>query len=534
MEQFFLQLLNNAITVSFLILAVLVIRLVFWKMPKRMICLLWIAVAMKLILPFSMESNFSLIPSAEPIPTDITLEKNPKVDSGLQGMDEIIHSAPQQLLAPPDVASTNPHQIYLYIGVILWIVGIGILTTYSMVTYMHLKRRVRMSVKMEEKVYECDDIADPFILGILRPRIYLPSTLVENAREYVLKHEITHLIRRDYLWKPLAFFIATIYWFQPLCWIAYVLFCRDIEYACDEKAISGESRDWKINYCETLMHCSVHEKIFSSCPVAFSENGVKDRIRHVVKYKKPALWSVLILIVISIVAVICFVTNPKKNASGLEQSEALQQNEIEISKVLTDKGADEKYQEYLRMHQAGKALSDALHGDTSDRDASNEDASNGDSSNNVVFATDTVEITYQELKVEITGIAETGKERDVVVKDAVKSVVTKKYLYAKAKQAGIHVTTDEYEAYKTALSTDIQNSENKEAVQAYFDGFGGEENYWKQMEATIMQNLTIHKYLNEQAANEKEIEEIKEEAYTEALTIDEEKELIRIANGIYE
>ena len=119
MEQFFLQLLNNAITVSFLILAVLVIRLVFWKMPKRMICLLWIAVAMKLILPFSMESNFSLIPSAEPIPTDITLEKNPKVDSGLQGMDEIIHSAPQQLLAPPDVASTNPHQIYLYIGVIL-------------------------------------------------------------------------------------------------------------------------------------------------------------------------------------------------------------------------------------------------------------------------------------------------------------------------------------------------------------------------------------------------------------------------------
>lgn len=203
-------------------------------------------------------------------------------------------------------------------------------------------------------------------------------------------------------------------------------------------------------------------------------------------------------------------------------------------KVLTDKGADEKYQEYLRMHQAGKALSDALHGDTSDRDASNGDASNGDSSNNVVFVTDTVEITYQELKVEITGIAETGKERDVVVKDAVKSVVTKKYLYAKAKQAGIHVTTDEYEAYKTVLSADIQNSENKEAVQAYFDGFGGEENYWKQMEATIMQNLTIHKYLNEQAANEKEVEEIKEKAYLEALTVDEEKELIRIADGIYE
>ena len=534
MEQFFLQLLNNAITISFLILAVLVIRLVFWKMPKRMICLLWIAVAMKLILPFSMESNFSLIPSAEPIPSNITTESTSKIDSGIQGMDEFINPTPQQLLALQDLASTNPLQIYLYIGVVLWIVGIGILTTYSMVTYMHLKRRVRMSVKMEEKVYESDDIADPFILGILRPRIYLPSTLAENAREYVLKHEKTHLVRRDYLWKPLAFFIATIYWFQPLCWIAYVLFCRDIEYACDEKAIGGESRDWKINYCETLMHCSVHEKIFSSCPVAFSENGVKDRIRHVVKYKKPALWSVLILIVISIVVVVCFVTNPKKNASGLEQPEALQQNEIEISKVLTDKGADEKYQEYLRMHQAGKALSDALHGDTSDRDASNGDASNGDSSNNVVFATDTVEITYQELKVEITGIAETGKERDVVVKDAVKSVVTKKYLYAKAKQAGIHVTTDEYEAYKTALSTDIQNSENKEAVQAYFDGFGGEENYWKQMEATIMQNLTIHKYLNEQAANEKEIEEIKEEAYTEALTIDEEKELIRIANGIYE
>lgn len=524
MEQFFLQLLNNAIAVSFLILAVILIRFVFWKMPKRMICLLWIAVAMKLILPFSMESNFSLIPSAEPIPTDITMEKNPKVDSGLQGMDEIIHSAPQQRLAPPDVASTNPHQIYFYIGVILWIVGIGSLTVYSITTYMRLKRRVRMSVKMEEKVYECDDIADPFILGILRPRIYLPSTLVENAREYVLKHEKTHLIRRDYLWKPLAFFIATIYWFQPLCWIAYVLFCRDIEYACDEKAISGESRDWKINYCETLMHCSIHEKIFSSCPVAFSENGVKDRIRHVVKYKKPALWSVLILIVISFVVVICFVTNPKDNASGFEQSEAFERDEIDISKVFTDKGADEKYQEYLKMHQAGKALSDALHGDTS----------NGDASNNVVFATDTIGITNEELKVAITGIAETGKERDAVVKDAVKTVVTKKYLYAKAKQAGIHVTMVEYEAYKTALSTDIQNSENKEAVQAYFDGFGGEENYWKQMKETIMQNLTIHKYLSEQAVNENEIEEIKEKAYIEALTVDEEKELIQIADGIYE
>lgn len=247
-------------------------------MPKRMICLLWIAVAMKLILPFSMESNFSLIPSAEPIPTDITLEKNPKVDSGLQGMDEIIHSAPQQLLAPPDVASTNPHQIYLYIGVILWIVGIGSLTVYSIITYMRLTLRVRMSVKMEEKVYECDDIADPFILGILRPGIYLPSTLVENAREYVLKHEKTHLVRRDYLWKPLAFFIATIYWFQPLCWIAYVLFCRDIEYACDEKAISGESRDWKINYCETLCIVVSTKKFFPHVRLHSVSKGADEKI----------------------------------------------------------------------------------------------------------------------------------------------------------------------------------------------------------------------------------------------------------------
>ena len=226
MEQLFLHILNNAITVSVLIIAVIVVRALGKKMPKWIHCLLWIIVAVKLVVPVQMKSILSLIPSGEPIPFNIALEKNPQINSGISSIDGIVNPVIQKNLTPNPIASVNPLQVWLYIGGIVWLIGITCMLFYAVITYLLMKRRVRASVKIAKKVYECDDISDPFILGIRSPRVYVPSGLSEEAREYILKHEFAHLDRRDYLWKPFGFLILSVYWFQPLCWIAYLLICQ--------------------------------------------------------------------------------------------------------------------------------------------------------------------------------------------------------------------------------------------------------------------------------------------------------------------
>lgn len=330
MENVFLQILNNAITVSILILVIMLVRVLCRKMPKWITCLLWILVAAKLMMPFSVESIFSLVPTSEPIPAGIAMESNPHISSGIENVDNLINPALQQHFAPDKTASANPLQVWMYVGTVVWLAGTAALLLYALAAYVAVKWKVRASVRTEKNIYECDDIADPFILGIIRPRIYLPSGLDEETKKYVLKHETAHLGRKDYLWKPLGFLILSVYWFQPLCWAAYILMCGDIEYACDEKVIKGETESARADYCKALLACSMPRKMLAACPVAFGENGVKGRVKNMMNYKKPTFWISSISIIIVVIVAVCFATSPKGKEADNEKTAPAANNEMEI------------------------------------------------------------------------------------------------------------------------------------------------------------------------------------------------------------
>ena len=335
MENVFLQILNNAITVSILILVIMLVRVLCRKMPKWITCLLWILVAAKLMMPFPMESIFSLVPTSAPIPTGIAIESNPHISSGIENVDNLINPALQQHFTPDKTASANPLQVWMYVGTVVWLAGTAALLLYALAAYVTVKWKVRASVRTVKNIYECDDIADPFILGIIRPRIYLPSGLDEETKKYVLKHETAHLGRKDYLWKPLGFLVLSVYWFQPLCWAAYILMCGDIEYACDEKVIKGETESARADYCKALLTCSMPRKMIAACPVAFGENGVKGRVKNMMNYKKPTFWISGISIVTVVIVAVCFATSPKEKEADNEKTTPAANSEMETDSTGT-------------------------------------------------------------------------------------------------------------------------------------------------------------------------------------------------------
>ena len=325
MEQLFIGVLNNAITVSALIIAIIVVRALGKKMPKWIACMLWMIVAIKLVVPIQLESVLSLIPSGKPIPTNIVMESNPQISSGISSVDEIVNPVISRSFTSDQVASVNPLQIFFHIGALVWIVGMIVMLTYALTTYMFIKKRVRASVKIDPKVYECDDISDSFILGTISPKVYIPSALSDEAREYILKHEFAHLSRRDHVWKPLGFVILSVYWFNPLCWIAYILLCKDIEYACDEKVTRNIEKGEKAEYCRVLLENSMPRNMIAACPVAFGGTDVKDRIKNVVNYKKPAFWITLASIMVCAVVGVCFATSRNTNTTSEQKTVELAQ-----------------------------------------------------------------------------------------------------------------------------------------------------------------------------------------------------------------
>lgn len=314
-------------------------RDVRWKMPKWITCLLWILVAAKLMMPFPVESVFSLVPTSEPIPAGIAMESNPHISTGIENVDNLINPALQQHFTPDKTASANPLQVWMYVGTVVWLAGTAALLLYALAAYVAIKWKVRASVRTEKNIYECDDIADPFILGVIRPRIYLPSGLDEETKKYVLKHETAHLGRKDYLWKPLGFLVLSVYWFQPLCWAAYVLMCEDIEYACDEKVIKGETESARADYCKALLTCSMPRKMIAACPVAFGENGVKGRVKNMMNYKKPTFWISSISIVIVVIVAVCFATSPKGKEADNEKTTPAANSEMETDSTGTQAGS---------------------------------------------------------------------------------------------------------------------------------------------------------------------------------------------------
>ncbi len=335
MTNVFLHLFNMSITASWLALAVVLLRFCLKKAPKAITVVLWALVGVRLLCPFSVESVFSLIPSNETVPTDILYTHTPTIQSGIPAVNTIVNPILSETLTPSATDSVNPMQVVTSIACAVWLIGIAVMLGYTVFSYLRLHLQVREAAPMEQNVYLCDRIASPFILGIIKPRIYLPSEMNQADVPYVLAHESAHLKRRDHLWKPLGFLLLTVYWFNPVLWVAYVLLCRDIELACDEKVLATLGTDIKKPYSDALINCSAPRKLITACPLAFGESGVASRVKSVLHYKKPAFWVILIAVIASAVIAVCFLTDPITEVEGGKE------NESEESQTQSDTPSDE-------------------------------------------------------------------------------------------------------------------------------------------------------------------------------------------------
>ena len=320
MSGIFLKLLNLSISASWLVLVVLALRLVLKRAPKWVNVLLWGMVALRLMLPFSIESALSLIPSAETLsPEVVRFNPAPTITSGVEFIDNAVNPSLSESFAAAPLASVNPLYVWTYLAGWVWLIGLAAMLAYALVSYLRLRRRVSASIPLWENIYVCDEVPSPFILGIVRPRIYLPSALDEAQRGSVLSHERAHLARRDHWWKPLGFALLAVYWFNPLLWLAYTLLCRDIELACDERVLRGMDAGQVKAYSSALLACSVPRRMLAACPLAFGEVGVGARVKNALRYKKPAFWVVAASVAVCVVVAVCFLTNPRTDtdAAGL-------------------------------------------------------------------------------------------------------------------------------------------------------------------------------------------------------------------------
>ena len=320
MSGIFLKLLNLSISASWLVLVVLALRLVLKRAPKWVNVLLWGMVALRLMLPFSIESALSLIPSAETLsPEVVQFDPAPTITSGVELIDNAVNPSLSESFAAAPLASVNPLYVWTYLAGWVWLIGLAAMLLYALVSYLRLRRRVSASIPLRENIYVCDEVPSPFILGIVHPRIYLPSALDEAQRGSVLSHERAHLARRDHWWKPLGFALLAVYWFNPLLWLAYTLLCRDIELACDERVLRGMDAGQVKDYSSALLACSVPRRMLAACPLAFGEVGVGARVKNALRYKKPAFWVVAASVAVCVVVAVCFLTNPRTDtdAAGL-------------------------------------------------------------------------------------------------------------------------------------------------------------------------------------------------------------------------
>ena len=317
MSDLFLKIVNMSISASWLVVAVLILRLVLKKAPKWVNVLLWGIVAVRLICPFSFESALSLIPSAETFPEKIISGPSFDVQTGITPIDNRINDyLGDRYFEGVTVPANNGNNV-MTILTIVWIIGILLLATYTVISYWRLNRKVDTAVRYKDNIFQSENVSSPFVLGIINPRIYLPFSMNEQDMEHVVAHEQAHIRRKDHWWKPLGFLLLTIHWFNPLMWLAYVLLCRDIELACDEKVIKKLGNEQRADYTQALVACSVNRRMIAACPLAFGEVGVKERVKSVMNYKKPAFWIIILAVIACVVVVVCFLTNPKQDSYTL-------------------------------------------------------------------------------------------------------------------------------------------------------------------------------------------------------------------------
>ena len=313
----FVKLVNMSIAASWLILVVMLLRLILRKAPKWVNVLLWGLVALRLLCPFSIKSALSLIPGSETVPEEIFFYEAAQQHTPAW-LDIADNPAFSQNVSLTTGQSASTVQTHFLLWTLLWLAGMTAMLLYAAISYARLRRRVSESIPLRENIYLCDRVQTPFILGVFRPKVYLPAALNEEQMQSVIAHERAHLARRDHWWKLLGWLLLTVYWFNPLCWAAHILFCRDIEMACDEKVIRDMDAAGRKNYSEALLSCSLPKRSVAACPLAFGEVGVKQRIKGVLNYKKPAFWLVALAVLVCAAAAVCFLTDPMEKTGGAD------------------------------------------------------------------------------------------------------------------------------------------------------------------------------------------------------------------------
>ncbi len=328
MRELFLQIVNMSLTAVWLILAVMLARLLLRRAPKWISVLLWGIAALRLICPFFVESPFSLVPEAPAITAaalpgfDAGGKESAAAEEALQGTGALPEGGNVNYMTSPTGGQAGDHHLEDHlpanenhfsaadVSTGIWLTGLSFLAGYSVFSWLRLRNRLKTAVILRNRVYISEKISSPFVFGLLRPKIYLPSGMDENSLEYVIAHEEAHIQRLDHWWKLLGVLLLSVHWFNPLVWLSYVLFCRDVELACDEKVIRKLDRSRLADYSQALLNCSIAHKSIAACPLSFGEIGVKVRVKSILSYKKPAFWVILAAAAVCIALVLCFLTNP--------------------------------------------------------------------------------------------------------------------------------------------------------------------------------------------------------------------------------
>lgn len=347
MDDVFLKLVNLSISASWLILAVLVLRVVLKKAPKWVMPLLWGVVALRLVCLFSIESALSLIPSAETIPSEIVTETREPVLYEQATLDIVTNPTLPSAAEVPVGVSRQQAQVDFNIYSVLWLAGMAALLVHALVSAGKLKRKLATAILLRDNIYESEFVDSPFVFGVVKPNIYLPMHMDEGTAAYVIAHECAHLARRDHWWKVLGYLVLALHWFNPLVWVAYILFCRDIELACDEKVVRGLDGAARADYSQALLSCAAPKRAVAACPLAFGEGNIKTRVKSALHYKKPAFWVAAAAVLAVVIVAVCFLTNPRSERGSLVWAQKL--NAADVASIELYVPAEGEARQYKKL-----------------------------------------------------------------------------------------------------------------------------------------------------------------------------------------
>ena len=347
MDDVFLKLVNLSISASWLILAVLVLRVVLKKAPKWVMPLLWGVVALRLVCLFSIESALSLIPSAETIPSEIVTETREPVLYEQATLDIVTNPTLPSAAEVPVGVSRQQAQVDFNIYSVLWLAGMAALLVHALVSAGKLKKKLATAILLRDNIYESEFVDSPFVFGVVQPNIYLPMHMDEGTAAYVIAHEHAHLARRDHWWKVLGYLVLALHWFNPLVWVAYILFCRDIELACDEKVVRGLDGAARADYSQALLSCAAPKRAVAACPLAFGEGNIKTRVKSALHYRKPAFWVAAAAVLAVVIVAVCFLTNPRSERGSLVWAQKL--NAADVASIELYVPAEGEARQYKKL-----------------------------------------------------------------------------------------------------------------------------------------------------------------------------------------